>query len=183
MCKDAGCRWDGECWKHYVPKYAGTPEDSAAAVANKLLSMGYVVRVPDAEIRRKAAAADFVEEATRTISLCMSGEWEGWLSIRWRGRDNNLYRAAREIKGSRYSGEQRGVMVKPQYGDLIEDFADLFGFVLSPGAEAAIAEWRESLTPTGIKKKQKEKAESAKDKLAQKLESQGVISDLIDDEN
>lgn len=149
VVKEFGYRWDGDkrCWAKTVDQFSGTVSDRAAEIGNKLLNEGFPVVIYDAEIRTKAISADFELECSRWIKLRVSGKYEGYLSISWRGKDQNLYDSARKIHGARW--DNPNIVVPISNYQEVEDFADIMNFEISPGAAKAIAVYKASLN-TGV---------------------------------
>jgi hypothetical protein len=63
-----------------------------------------------------------------------AGENAGWFSISW-PKDEDFYKAAKKLPGSRYS--KPDVVAPPEQFEQILDFAEMYGFKLSPGAQEA----------------------------------------------
>lgn len=180
--KDNGYTWVDGAWTRNISKWSEPVEDRVAEIGNKILAAGYAVRIWDEELRRRAVAGEYKPEQTRWITRYSNGDYEGRLCIRWRGKDEEIYNAARKIKGSKYNNGE--VVVDPCYGDQIEDFAQLYSFSLSPGAREAIDDYRAALNnPVEVKQPNHPEPESAKEKLNKILKSSDeVIEDLKDDD-
>lgn len=138
--------WDSvaKAFTHKTDPYRGSAEDHAAELGNILLNAGYQVEFPDAEIMRKAVEADYEPEIFRRI-------WSndpGYVCIRWGNKytfyNNDLYYAARKIGGATKACPDIKVPVK-SYKE-IEDFAEMYKFIFSPVAQAAIDAYKASVT-------------------------------------
>ena len=129
--------WKG-VWKREINHLTGTATDRAAELGNKLLNAGFPISILDAEIRRKAIEADYEPECDRWVQLRVKGDYKGWLAITWYGKDDDLYDKARRLTGSRWS--KPSVVVKAEYYQEIEDFANLLGFKFSESALQRIEE-------------------------------------------
>ena len=81
-------------------------------------------------------------EQTRWIKRRASGKYEGWLAISWAGFDNDLYKKARSLPGSRWSSPN--VVVKVDHYREVEEFAKLYGFKFSDGAKRAIEAYKKA---------------------------------------
>lgn len=147
IVKNLDYSWDSNkrCWSKAINSFTGASDDRSAEIGNKLLCEGFPIVVYDENIREKAISADFEPECTRWIKMRVSGEYEGWLSITWKGKDQNIYDAARKIHGSRWSSPN--VVVPIESYKEVEDFADIMGFKISAGVLKAIATYKESLRP------------------------------------
>ena len=177
-CKDAGYRWLDGAWRKQISFRTGSPIDRAADIGNKLLSLGYPVAIDNAEAAQKAVSADFEPECTRWVSVS-AGAADGKLLISWKGKDNKLYETARSLPKSSYSSPD--VVVPVKYFHEVEDFAGLYGFRFSPGAQKAITEYKNSLEVKQVIPEKAPKAEKS-DGLKKILESSSdVIEDLKDD--
>ena len=141
--KSYGFSWNGSVWARTVDKFAGSVEDRAAEIANALLNAGISVRIYDEDIRRRAVTADFVPENKKWVKVVIDGEYSGYLSISWSGKNQKIYNAARRIHGSKWY--KSSVIVPVSQFAEIEDFADMLGFSISEGARAAIEAYKTSL--------------------------------------
>lgn len=180
--KSTGYQWDptARCWAKGINQFTGSATDRAAEIANKLLDAGFSVQCQDAEVRELAVSGNFKPENKRWVKLFASGSHEGWLSI-WvprRGEDDDrgLYEAARKIKGSRY--DSGSVAVPVARWRLVEDFAQLYGYEFSAGAQKAIADFQEANTI----KPELPPEQERNDPLAEILNSStDILPDLRDD--
>lgn len=127
-------RWTGRCWRREIPATAGTPIDRAVELACRLLAEGFPVRIHDEEIRARVQVGQYQPEITRWVRVRSDGDHAGWFDLRW-GREDDYYRAARRITGSRYDAP--AVVVPPEQFDEVEEFAEMHGFhVTRPAREA-----------------------------------------------
>jgi len=179
IVKELGYRWNKPCWERELRATNGTIEDRVAELGNKLLNAGFPVMILDKKAREKAISGNFEQEHTRWVYARMDDEYKGWLSIEWQGYNNDLYKTARKLPGSRWN---KGVLVKVEYYKEIEDFAELYDFRFSEGATKLIEEHKKSLEdieeviPTKVKEKE------LKDGLKEILNSStDILDDLKDD--
>lgn len=179
IVKELGYRWNRPCWERKLRATNGTIEDRVAELGNKLLNAGFPVMILDKKAREKAISGNFEQEHTRWVYARMDDEYKGWLSIEWQGYNNDLYKTARKLPGSRWN---KGVLVKVEYYKEIEDFAELYDFRFSEGATKLIEEHKKSLEdieeviPTKVKEKE------LKDGLKEILNSStDILDDLKDD--
>jgi hypothetical protein len=121
----------GTCWRRELKPKNGTPQDRAAELGHRLLAAGFVILIFDPELRENAIAGDYEPECTRWVLAKTKGEYAGWFSISW-GRDEDFYRAAKRIGGSRYS--KPNVVVPPSNFEEVLDFARMYDFRLSDAA-------------------------------------------------
>ena len=150
--------------------------DRVAELGNKLLNAGFTVRFPDRESMEKAVDATYEPECTRWIKKASDGK----LAIRWRGRNDTLYQAARKLPGAKYF---EGAIIVPveRYSE-IEDFAETMEFKISKKAAAEIELFRQKeqkfikVTPNRV-----QDASSDEERLKKQLEKSGVIEDLMDE--
>lgn len=130
-----GFAWSGSAWGRVIAKRAGPVADRAAEVGNRLLAAGFIIRIQDAELRRRALAADFEPERRRWILLIVDGRHRGKLSINW-PREEDLFSAAKRLPGARW--ESPSMLVPASSYDAIEDFAEAHGFAISDAARQAL---------------------------------------------
>ena len=125
---------DGK-WKRNLVSRNGIPEDRAAEAGHRLLAAGFIIRIFDEGIREKTVAGDYEPECTSWILAKVKGDYEGWLVINW-SREDDFYKAARRLPGSRYS--RPSVVVPPEHYEEVLDFAEMYGFKVSGAAQRLI---------------------------------------------
>jgi len=180
VVKGCGFRWDADkrCWTMSITSTSGSAVDRAAELSNALLRAGFAVRCSDAEVREKAVNAAFEPRCDRWVMLCVSGEYAGWLCIKYPRGTDELYHAARAIKGARYS--HGSIYVPVSNHNLVEDFANLYEFRFSDRAKQAISKFN-SQRQSAITAAEPLVPEF-QDKLAEILQSSDdIIPDLSDD--
>ncbi len=177
-CKDAGYKWIDGAWRKTIGFKTGIAIDRAADIGNKLLSMGYPVAIDDAEAATKAVSADFEPECTRWVSVNAKSIKKEELCINWKERNDRLYSTAKSLPKAKYVSPDVEVPIK--YFHEVEDFAGLYGFKFSPGAQKAISEYKaiievKLVTPAKAKDPEKPKG------LKGIMDDTKVIEDLKDD--
>ena len=131
--------WTGLCWKRKIAKHNGTSQDRAAESGHRLLAAGFPVRIFDDETRQKAIEGSYEPEHTRWIMCRTTGGYAGYLVVRW-GKGEDYYRAAKGVNGSRY--DKPDVVVPPEHFAEVLDFAQIYDFRISTGAQKAIGSAR-----------------------------------------
>jgi|GEM_PF-287588 len=131
--KQLGYTWSGSCWKRKITATSTNIVDKAAETGHALLAAGFIVRIFDESIRRAAMTGEFVHDNGRWISKLVTGEHKGWFAICWKEDSNALYQAARKLPGSKWSKPY--VVVRAEHFEQVLDFADLYEFNLSIGAQ------------------------------------------------
>ena len=143
-----------------------------------MLAAGFPVKIYDHIAREKAINADYEPEHTRWIYLRTSGKYEGWLVIKWQGRNDSLYQIARKLSGSKWDN---GVVVKVEYFEEVEEFARLYDFKFTDAALKAIQEYKEAYQ-NSVTTVEKPKETESRDGLKEILESSTeILDDLKDD--
>lgn len=177
IVKGLGYRWSGG-WRKRITETTGTATERIAELGNKLLAEGFPVKIHDTEARKKAINADYEPEHNRWIYLRTDGKYEGWLIIRWNGKNDKLYNTARKLPGSRWDD---GVAVKIEYWNELEEFAELYDFKFSTGALKAIVEYKKAFE-NSIVTPAEPKEVVIKDGLREILDSSmDILDDLKDD--
>jgi len=138
--KSLGYTWSNGCWQRVPSKFAGSPVERLVEVGHTLLSHGFLVRVFDEELRARIVAGTFEPEHTRWITNKTDGTYTGWLSIRW-SKQEDYYAVARKLPNSKYNAPH--VVVPPVQFAQVLDFAELYDFKLSNGAQEAVRIARE----------------------------------------
>lgn len=176
IVKEKGYRWDGTCWHKDVSEFSGAIEDRAIEIANALLTEGFAVEIEESLLER-AVSGSFEPEQTRWVKKLVTGNYAGWFSVSWRGKDDDLYDKARRLPESRWHNHQ--VVAPSTSFEEIEDFAEMEGFGISEGAKELIEEKKRNAFVVKPQKRQEEKCE---DKLNEQLKTSVAIpEDLMDE--
>ena len=123
IVKALGYKWDGTLWGKPLSYKTEDPVDRAAEIANKLLTAGFPVVMPE-EAKEKAIAGTY------------SPEWQRWVS--WR-TDKKCFEVSGDVRLTGLPGA-KGQLVPLDSYDAVEEFARIHDYRLSPGAKQAIAE-------------------------------------------
>ncbi len=139
IVKSLGYVWSNGCWQRVPGKFAGSPVERLVEVGHTLLSHGFLIRVFDEELRARIVSGVFEPEHTRRISKMTDGDYVGWFCIRW-GKQEDYYAVARNLHNSKYNAPH--VVVPPVQFAQVLDFAGLYDFRLSQGAQEAVCQAR-----------------------------------------
>ncbi len=152
-----GYSWDKikSRWTKAIGIKSGSVNDRAAELGHSLLAAGFPVRIFDESIRAAAIAGQYEPECHRWIMKRTSNQFTGWFSISW-PREEDFYQAAKKLPGSRY--DKPDVVVPPEQFEQVLDFAGMYGFKLSPGAEES-AETARKAKDAALTAKAEEKRE------------------------
>jgi len=175
IVKGLGYKWDGK-WVRKITDTSGPVADRAAELGNRLLNAGFPISILDEDSRRKAIEADYEPEHDRWIMLQTGGDYIGWLAIIWNERDDRLYQAARKLPRSHW--HKGSVVVKSEYYQEVEEFAQLFGFKFSKAALQKIEEAK------AIRQSAKVVAPAEPNKVEYKDGLKGILessNDILDD--
>ena len=176
LVKELGYKWEG-IWNKKIGFRTGTAVERASELGNKLLNAGFPISILDADTRRKAIEADYEPECDRWITTVVNGEYKGWLAIEWQGRDDDLYHKAKRLPMSLY--RKPCVIVKAEYWQEVEEFADILGFKLSPGTHERISEVKTMQESAKVVVPVEPKEVEKEDKLAEILKSSSeILEDL-----
>lgn len=177
ILKSNGFTWNYPVWSRKITKFNGSVEDRAAEIGNLLLNAGFAVKITDENIRNCAISADYAPECKRWIAWNSEKEM---LTISFEYGAKDVYSAARRIPGSRWSSPDVVVPVS-SYLSVI-DFADLYNFKISSGAETHIEQYKKSIEIVSPAVANAPKIISPEEKLKSILESdKTIIEDLRDD--
>lgn len=181
IVKGLGYTWD-RGWRKKIFSTTGTAVERMAELGSKLLAAGFPVKIYNAEAKRKAIEADYEPEHTRWIYRRMKGDYEGRLAIKWAGRDNKLYDAARSLPGSRWDSEYGTVVVKVEKFEDVEEFARLYEFRFTKEARRAIEDFKMAYEDSKVTPAEPKVAEY-KDGLAEILDSsRDILGDLREED-
>lgn len=182
VVKAHGYRWNGGRQRWYFPVGAkdGAASDRAAEIANALLTEGFPVRMPK-DIKDKAIAGTFDPRATRWVSAIPTDPDHVYLS--WPRDDNDELRdASRGLHGLTYMGETHEWRVPVTAYAEIRDFAGLYGFKLTPGAEKALKAYEDRVVTADPAVPAKEEKPDPENELKKILKSStDVLEDLKDE--
>lgn len=137
IVKSLGYHWD-DLWKKRIRITDGTMQDRAAETGNKLLCAGYIIRIFDPEVRQRAIDGIFEAAHTRWIKRCTEDKYKGWFSIWWSEKNESLYQKSRKLRGSKWDGGGKTVVVPPESFLDVLGFADMYEFKLTAAAEAVV---------------------------------------------
>jgi len=181
---ELGYSWNGRCWMRTISPVIGPVEERVVETAHRLLAAGFPIRLYDEELRRRAIEADFTPEPKRIIMKLTTGQHSGWFAIEW-PRDEDYYRAARSLPGSRW--DRPHVVVPPEQWEEIVGFAETYDFTLSPGAKELVEQARATqeaalvAPPLEPKRAPKGRKPSSKPPVLDVLEEVAVDDSLRDD--
>lgn len=134
---------DLRCYAREIGIRAGSINDRIAELGNKLLLAGFAVKITDIKIRENAISGTYEPECKRWITYYASGDYKGWLCVSWEWGNEDIYRKARALPGSRWNSPNMAVPAS-SYREVL-DFADVLGFKVSPDAQRVIETYRESV--------------------------------------
>lgn len=136
VVKAFDCHWSPPYWQRDMDKLSGSVADRAAELCRRLLDARFCVLAPSAEVQQMAATGEFQKETRRWVQVVIKGEYKGWFLLGWRYSED-CYEAAKRITASRY--DKPYVVVPQEHYDQVLDFAQRYGFHVSPAA-AKLAE-------------------------------------------
>lgn len=182
VVKSHGYRWNGSAHRWYFPVGIkdGAAADRAAEIVNALLTAGFPVRMPK-DIKDKAISGTFDPRATRWVSALTTDPDHVYLS--WPREDNDELRSAtRGLPSLTYMGETHEWRVPVTAYAEIRDFAGLYGFKLTPGAEKNLTGYEKRVTiaaPAAPVEKEKASPERELNEIL--ASSTDVLDDLKDE--
>lgn len=139
LVKSMKYKWD-DVWYRKLSETTGTFADRAAEIGHKLLENGFCICIHDSDIAEKAIKGEYRNEHTRWV---YSRRGTNLLSIRWNGRNDEIYQNARKIKGSKWdSGD---VVVDVSHYKAVEEFAFKYGFKFTTAAQEKIDNYIEQM--------------------------------------
>jgi hypothetical protein len=179
LLKDDEYKWDPQntAWIKKLGIVNGNSADRAAEIANKLLNIGVPVKIAN-EIKDIAIKATYEPEWDRWI--VQHGDDTNHVYIYWKGHDDDLYNKARRLPGARY--KKPYVIVSVKHFTDIAEFARLYEFKLSAGANKLIENYKKSIVPDTVAVPAEPLKIIHEDGLKKILESSNeVIENLKDD--
>ena len=182
VVKAHGYHWNGGAQRWYFPVGArdGEASDRAAEIANALLAAGFPVRMPKS-IQDAAVAGTFDPRATRWVSARVTDPDHVYLS--WpRGDNDELRDAVRGLPSLTYMGETHEWRIPVSAYAEIRDFAGLYGFKLTPGANKNLKAYEDRVVTVDPAAPVKQDKPDPEKELKKILESStSVLEDLKDE--
>ncbi|MDR2092302.1 MAG: hypothetical protein LBP58_03145 [Azoarcus sp.] len=137
--------WDksARIWVRSLGITTGDPVDRQAETAHRIVAAGFMARLYDVAARARAISGEFQPEQTRWITKT----GDGWCMISWAKQDD-FYAPAKRILGARYMDGH--IYVPP--GSILEviDFAEEYGFSVSPGVQKMLDAHRAALAAGAV---------------------------------
>ncbi len=120
LVKRLGFLWEDRVWRKDINMLTGPATDRAADTAVTLVEAGFIVDLRDAAAHAMAIDGTYAPEVTRWITGGPK-DHPDHCRIRWR-RDEDFYRLARSLPGSRYVN---GCVLVPYTSiEAVADFAE-----------------------------------------------------------
>lgn len=176
IVKELGYRWNGSAWEKKISETTGSAEDRAAELGNKLLNAGFPICILDEEVRRKAIEGDFDPECHRWIYHRKNTKK---FAIKWDGWNDTLYKRAKSLPGARW--DSGSMLVGVEHYEVVEEFADLYGFRFTTEARRLIDEYKAAVNKIQTVNPAKVEQKELKDGLKEILESEAVVLDDLKD--
>ena len=174
--KKCGFKWRGNTWSLEIIEKTGTADDRMAEVGNLLLNAGVSIEIKKS-LKEKAVHGDFKAKSYKWIDA-QNGE----IYITWH-RDASYYNEAKRLPGAKWvSG--RGMAVKPEYFEEIQEFVNLYQFSVTKKAQALLKEAEDKIkgVPRVSPVTVKESIDNSKPNLQDILKSsRDILDDLRDD--
>lgn len=164
IVKKLGYKWDNNCWQRKINNLTGSYIDRSAEVANKLLNAGFRVAIPEKEIKEKALNGSYECECNRWI-LHMDDTSK--FAIKWYENNDDLYKASKHLKGSKWS--KGSMLVHVQNYKQVEEFAEMYDFNFNDSALKLIEQYKEEL----------EKIEKVEVKEAKEIPIKNGLEDIL----
>lgn len=175
--KACGFHWDTGAWRCTIGPRTGSAEDRASEIANKLLIAGYQVSVPK-EIKDMAVSGSFEPRCTRWITAF--NDDSDHVYVTWE-RGDDMYSKALDLTGAKWRSGY-GMSVPASSADEVEDFAQMYGYRITPGAQGVMDAFRSKVAIVAPKPGKNEEKKDGKSDLDGVLSSsRDVIEDLKDD--
>lgn len=177
LMRSYGAMWVGTTWAIGRTPEWDSLEDCAAWMANLLVSKGYSVKVRNEDVQKLIDTESFGEHYERLISAPI--KYKKKLNIN--GAKGEAKEILMKMRGAIELNFGKTISVPVNCAAEIEEFAEIYGFKISPGSRDRIDDFlegqREKLNPT--LKEQEESSGSIKDIMNSSME---VIDDLRDED-
>lgn len=172
VVKEAGYRWNGHVWSRTLGITTGGPEDRAVEIANKLLLAGFPIKI-DKAISERAITGDYIPEHKRWITYSIKRK-----KLIVESEVQDIAQKARLITGASKYGS---VLIPVSSWEEVFDFANMYGFRFSPGAQKEIDDYKSKIVKSHVIAGQEARYNETDTKLI--LESsRDVLEDLRDED-
>lgn len=175
IVKKLGYRWNGEVWEKEITETTGSAEERAAELGNKLLNAGIPICIMNQEVRERAIAGEYEPECKRWIFRRKDTDK---LAINWTDR-SDLYRKAITLPSAKW--DSPSVLVKVEYYQEVEEFAELYGFRFTKAARDLIEKHKREKEKARVVTPAPAKETTEKDGLQDILQSEAVVLDDLKD--
>lgn len=174
---DLRYKWERPNWTKQITPQTGSLLDRATELCYKLLEARFIVSTPKEIDQQRVINGDYEAEHTRWIYKRLDGQYKDWFCVNWSKREDYYQRAMR-ISGARYS--KPSVVVPSARYDELMDFAEMYGFRLSDGAQKLLAEAQEKRNQQ-VRVELRPRVEAAK--AVEVVKITGEIADEFRDDN
>lgn len=155
LMRATGMKWARPRWERTLSTVSGSPEDRAAELGHALLAAGFMVTIHDEQARERARAGTFEPEHWSWFSAVTRGPMKGWFAASW-SRADDYFEPIRAISGSRL--HQGKLYLPASSADEVSEFAEQYGFRLTPGAEQLVADYHAAIAAGAVIEARKGKA-------------------------
>lgn len=142
-----GFKWDKSRWVRALTPMTGSAKERIAELAHALMAAGFMVSIHDQEARELAKSGAFEPEHRNWFSAVVKGPMAGWFLASW-GRQDDYYSALRALSGSRFN--QGHLYLPASSADEVQEFAEVHGFRLTPGAQALVKEYHAAIAAGAV---------------------------------
>ena len=132
----------------------------------------------DDTLKEKILKKEYAPEQKRWIRSIIGGQYIGWFCLSWEYGNEQIYNAARAIKGSRWS--RPDVVIPPFQYEAVQDLAEEFDFKLSEGTKELIESAKKTKEDALIVDMSETVESPVKEKT--KKEEAGIHASLRDDD-
>jgi hypothetical protein len=178
IVKGYGFRWNETAWA-FTPNESLTTADCVAEIGNKLLAAGFPVRIFDPDTRAKAiSGTGFARLNLRLVDQFSAKR----VVLSW-PRESDFYSAAKKLPGAKYDRDLHRITVPIDAFDEILDFAEMYEFRVTKGAQALLGAKQAAATASVAVQVAAKNAAKAPSSARPKLEAPAMVevpNDLVD---
>lgn len=181
IVKKLGFTWADGNWQRKTGFRTGSPLDRASELGVKLLAAGFPVRVFNDELQRKILASDYEPECKRWITKHIKTDR---FLVDWK-RPDDFFDEAKKLPGARWESGTGMLVPKEAFREVL-DFANQYGFKLSPGAQELVEEARgayEAAMIAEVKPQEEQKLPKPGRKVLKAVDVTGDIDDELRDDD
>lgn len=157
--RDLGYVWNKPAWVRRLSLLSGSQSDRMAETAHRLLGLGIMVKLRDADAREKALSGTFSAEQRRWCTVLEDRNQQQWIALFW-PKSDDYWPEARRLPGMKTihghlslpGGQQisGGISLPPEAVEEAVEFAEAHEFGVTEGVRELLDQHRRMLASGAV---------------------------------